>query len=398
MCCFGSVMNLRRWLGLAKYVIAKYIRLSIEDEKTDSLSVENQRLMLDKHIKEMNFPDVEALEFVDNGHSGTNFERPAIQELLELVQMGRVNCIIVKDFSRFGRNMIENGHYIERVFPLYRVRFISISDGFDADDHDGGTGGLDVAFQFLVHEQYSRDLSQKIKSARRIKALRGESVTKNCAFGFKKVDSRLEIDEPAAETVRLIFEMYKNGYSLPEIAARLCKDKRPTPGEYKKRIPVPSCLWSASHISSRLHDEQYIGTYIAGKTMCVEVGSSKSVKVDATEWIRIPDHHPAIVDKAVFEAVREKIAQRTKPRHKRKLGAGKQFSPGEKVSRDETTCSFNGVPSCLRHLPAISAQLKQMKDAKRALYERFVHGEISADTFKSESAALDMELGGRIYS
>ena len=206
---------------MGKYVIAKYIRLSIEDAKNDSLSVESQRLLLDAHIAEMCVPDSEVLEFVDNGHSGTNFERPAVQELLELVRQGKVNCIAVKDVSRFGRNMIETGYYIERVFPLFRIRFIAVSDNHDSAEHEGDTGGMELAFKFLIHEQYSKDLGLKIKTAKHAKAIRGELIMKNCAFGYKKVENRLEIDEPAAETVRLIFDMAATGSSLADIAARL---------------------------------------------------------------------------------------------------------------------------------------------------------------------------------
>jgi DNA invertase Pin-like site-specific DNA recombinase len=243
----------------------------MEDTKNDSLSVENQRLLLDAHIAEMCVPDAEVLEFVDNGHSGTNFERPAVQELLELVRQGKVHCIVVKDLSRFGRNMIETGYYIERVFPLFRVRFIAVSDNHDSDDYEGGTGGMEVAFKFLIHEQYSRDLSLKIKTAKRAKALSGECIVKNCAFGFKKVDGRLEIDEPAAETVRLIFNMAAEGQSLAKITARLYADKRPTPSEYKgqkRKEPekYKPFVWGKSVILNILADEQYIGTYTAGKT------------------------------------------------------------------------------------------------------------------------------------
>jgi len=366
---------------LAEYVIAKYIRLSIEDAKTDSLSVENQRLMLDGHIDKMDSPGVEVLEFVDNGHSGMNFERSAVQELLELVRLGRVNCIVVKDFSRLGRNIIETGYYIERIFPLYRVRFISISDGFDSAEHEGGTGGLEVSFKLLVHEQYSRDLSQKIKSAKRARALRGEYVIKNCAFGFKKVDGRLEIDEPAAEIVRLIFEMYNGGHSLTEIATRLHEEKHSTPGEHKRRTADPSCLWKASHIFSILRDEQYIGTYIAGKTRCVDVGSGRTVPVDESEWIRIPDHHPAIVDKAVFETVRERIIRKKKLRRKRKPGTRKSASVSGQAHKN-TDVKTQIAPYHLE-------QRAQAESAKRTLYERFIRGEIDADTFKAGSATLD---------
>ena len=105
--------------------------------------------------------DSEILEFIDNGHTGTNFERPAVQELLTMVQAGKINCIIVKDLSRFGRNSIETGYFIERVFPLYHTRFISVSDDFDTANFKGDTGGIDIAFKYLISEWYSRYMSLK---------------------------------------------------------------------------------------------------------------------------------------------------------------------------------------------------------------------------------------------
>lgn len=147
---------------MVTYVIALYIRLSIEDCKVESLSIENQKKALHKYVDTMEgVRNVEVLEFIDNGYSGTNFERPAMQELLDMVRAGKINSIIVKDFSRFGRNSIEVGYFMERVFPLYGIRFISVNDDFDSDRFHGDTGGLNVAFKYLVSEFYSRDLSVK---------------------------------------------------------------------------------------------------------------------------------------------------------------------------------------------------------------------------------------------
>lgn len=138
------------------YVIALYIRLSSEDSKVGSFSIENQKRALHQYADAMEgIPNAEILEFVDNGYSGTNFERPAVQELLDKVREGAVNCIIVKDFTRFGRNSIEVGYFMERVFPLYGVRFISLNDSFDSDTLHGDTGGINVAFQYLISEFYS---------------------------------------------------------------------------------------------------------------------------------------------------------------------------------------------------------------------------------------------------
>jgi len=128
---------------MQKYVIALYIRLSLEDFKTESLSIPHQRMLLRSHAETLpDTADPEILEFIDNGYSGANFERPAMQELLELVRSNRIDCIIVKDFSRFGRNILETGYFIEQVFPLFRTRFISINDDFDTIHYKGDTGGM----------------------------------------------------------------------------------------------------------------------------------------------------------------------------------------------------------------------------------------------------------------
>jgi DNA invertase Pin-like site-specific DNA recombinase len=161
---------------MSKYIIIKYIRLSVDDGITESLSIPSQRLILDRHIDSLDIPDIEVLELVDNGYTGTNMERPAVQELLDLVRSGGMNCICVKDFSRFSRNAMDSGYFIEQVFPLYGARFISVSDNFDSDDYKNDTGGIDVAFKFLMHEYYSKDLSVKIKSALHIKKINGEHI------------------------------------------------------------------------------------------------------------------------------------------------------------------------------------------------------------------------------
>ena len=172
---------------MQKYVIALYIRLSIEDYKYDSLSIENQSLVLHEYAASMpEALNAEIMEFIDNGYSGTNFERPQVQKLIELVRANQIDCIIVKDFSRFGRNSIETGYFIERVFPLFHTRFISISDDFDSSKFKGDTGGMDVAFKYLISEYYSRDMSIKTKSAKYAKMQRGEYQSKICPYGYRK--------------------------------------------------------------------------------------------------------------------------------------------------------------------------------------------------------------------
>ncbi len=322
-----------------KMVIAKYIRLSLDEAQTDSLSIQSQRLLLDQYLMDSDLDGGEVLEFVDNGYSGINFERPAVQELLELVREGKIDCILVKDFSRFGRDALETGYFIERVFPLFRVRFIAVSDGFDSFAHEGDTGGMEVSFKFLINEYYSRDLSVKIRTAKHQKALRGELVTKNCAFGYMLDEDRnMVIDPEAAETVRMIFEMYAEKKSLSDIERWLYEERRLSPSAYKKRRSGKSVeedefryVWKKCVLLSLMHDRQYIGTYIAGKTKVHGVGKSAQKINSEEDWIQIPGHHPAIVSQDLFDAVQEQLRTKREPLRKRDLNTTERYS-GQKVT------------------------------------------------------------------
>ena len=440
---------------MSEYVIAKYIRLSLDDTQTDSVSIDTQRRVLDAHIAELDIPNAKVMEFVDNGFSGTNFERPGVQELLDLVRNGKINCIAVKDFSRFGRNAIEMGYFIERVFPLYRIRFISVSDDFDSADYDGDTGGMEVAFKFLIHEYYSRDLSKKIKAAKLQKQLSGEAVYKNCLFGYKLNDERkMVIDEPAADTVRLIFSLALENKSLADIARRLYEERRPMPREYKNKVENPTCTWNLVTIGEILKEEQYTGMYIAGRIKSADVGSKTQIKQKESDWIKIPDHHPAIVDKSVFVRVREIISGKAPTKTKRKMGTAERYRNidktlngkvicgccGHAMRLSSTTnsryhCNYTRVAAdaeCYRlSVPAIELrdmlfeiiskqaqvilnidylsqlseldlrierqndtqkQIERHNDDKRRLYERLIISEITADEYKAQKAIIETEI------
>jgi hypothetical protein len=392
---------------------------------------------------------------VDNGYSGTNFERPAVQELLELVRNGGVNCIIVKDFSRFGRNAIETGYFIEQIFPLYRVRFISVSDYFDSDDYDGNTGDIDVVFKFFTNEWYSRDISQKIRAAKHEQMKRGEAVKKNCIFGYMLNEKRrMVIDETAAKTVRLIFELALERKSLQKIAEYLYKEKRPTPGEYKKKAVNPLCIWDSSVIRSILFDEQYAGTYIAGRKKTAEFGNKTLITQAESEWIKIPNHHPAIIDKKLFDEVRKIKSQKSNSPRKRKIYTSQKYRKIENPLKGKVICGccghtmqlgctknakfmchFTNVAADLEcYRLSISAhdladtifgiitkqvqsvtnideitdtselrikteqqsdyekQIEKMNKEKYRLYERFVVGEVDKDDYRATKINLDTEL------
>jgi DNA invertase Pin-like site-specific DNA recombinase len=293
-----------------EYVIAKYIRLSQDDAVSESQSIPNQRLLLDSHIEDLDIPNAQVLEFVDNGFTGTNVERPGFQEMIELIRCGRINCIVVKDFSRFARNALESGYYIEKVFPLYRVRFIAVSDRFDSSDYKDGTGGIDVAFKFMMHEYYSADLSKKVKSALHVLMQNGEHIVGGAIYGYRKNKSgKWEHDPTAAAVVREIFGMALEGKTTAQIRDKLFADRRLAPREYERMTKgkdiVPAYNWASKQIWRILTNEQYTGTYIAGKRETARVGSKKQVTKDRLEWFIFPDNHPPIVGKAEFERVQE---------------------------------------------------------------------------------------------
>jgi DNA invertase Pin-like site-specific DNA recombinase len=302
-----------------------YIRLSLEDVKTDSLSIPNQRLLLGRHIDTLEQSDIEVLEFIDNGHSGVNFERPAVQELLELVRQSKIDCIIVKDFSRFGRNSIETSYFIEQVFPVFGTRFISVSDSFDTQDHKGDTGGLQVAFKYLMHEYYSQDLSRKTKSSKYNKMKRGEYQSKVCLYGYQKgANGRMEIDENTADVIRFIFNLALETKNAAGIVQALFERKIPTPGEYRAAMgkahhDISRCrgIWDRTMILRILGDERYIGTYIMGKRTLKEIGGKRSRLKDESEWYKIPEHHPAIISKELYEQVQAKLLHFKCDKHKR---------------------------------------------------------------------------------
>jgi DNA invertase Pin-like site-specific DNA recombinase len=290
------------------FVIAKYLRLSQDDAISESMSIPHQRELLNEYIEGLEIPNATVIEFVDNGYSGTNLNRPDVQEMLDLVRSGRVSCIVVKDFSRFSRDSMESGYYIEQVFPLFGVRFISVADNFDSADYEGSTGGIDVAFKFLMHEYYSKDLSMKIKSSKHIQMKRGENIVGRAIYGYRKNnEGKWEHDPPASDTVKMIFDMALDGKSTAQIRDKLFADRHLPPREYEylnmgKDIE-PTFLWATHRIHLILSNEQYTGTYIAGKRESTRIPTRTTILKDKSEWTILPDSHPAIVSKDDFERV-----------------------------------------------------------------------------------------------
>ena len=316
-----------------KYIIVKYLRLSREDgDKIESDSISNQRNLIDYHISKV-FADreIETIELVDDGYSGTNMNRPGMKKLLILAETHSINCIIVKDFSRFARDYIEVGRYIEKIFPEWKIRFISINDKYDSLDYRGITGGTDIALKNITYTLYSMDLSEKIKSARRIQYKMGKFLSPYAFYGYIKDpynEGCILIDKEAAENVRRIFNMRLSGIKNSEIARQFNDEGILTPADYKKSID-PLCrewnnvsdshCWTASIVTNIITDERYTGKMISRKHERVTVGNPKVKSVSKEDRIVALNTHEPIISQEVYDAVRG-IASRRKPTNCAKVG------------------------------------------------------------------------------
>jgi site-specific DNA recombinase len=302
-----------------EYIIALYLRISDEDKELsascESESISGQRLVLTDFVREhMELSTSTIIEIVDDGFSGTNFDRPGITRLLEMAKIHQVDCIVVKDFSRFGRNYLEVGNYLEQIFPFLGIRFISMNDHFDSFESIGAAGAIEVGFKNIIYEAYSKDLSEKIKSVRRLKAEQGKFVSAFAPYGFRKAKvskNQLVIDEVCAVNVRRIFDLFLSGMGKTEIARLLNKELIPSPMMVRKlrnenfhRIECnKQNHWTASTVSHILSDQRYVGDAVYGKVTPKKVGSKKDIHVPREDWIVVPDAHPRIIEREMFEAV-----------------------------------------------------------------------------------------------
>ena len=258
------------------YKAIKYIRLSYTDDKTvESDSVANQRRLIDDYIAR--HPEIEVVaEKIDDGYSGVLFDRPAFQEMMRMIEQGEANCVIVKDLSRLGREYIETGRYMRRVFPAYGVRFIAINDNVDTEND--AADDLTVSVKNIMNEAYCRDISVKTRSALEVKRRSGDFVGAFTIYGYVKVGDKhksLEVDEYAANVVRDIFRKRLEGFSASHIADELNRLGILSPLAYKRNHGMPhakggytdrkDCKWSATTIIRILQDETYTGTLVQGK-------------------------------------------------------------------------------------------------------------------------------------
>lgn len=306
------------------YNAAIYVRLSKDDgDKEESDSISNQKELIRDFLKSKSDIQIEAIH-VDDGFSGVDFDRPAFIEMMEEIKLGKINCVVVKDLSRFGRNYIEAGKYIQKVFPFLGVRFIAINDYYDSAEGSSTTDNIMIPFKNLINDSYCRDSSIKIRSQLEIKRKKGDFIGSFAAYGYKKAENdknRLEIDEYAAQVICDIFKWKLEGMSQQGIANRLNEMGILSPLEYKRLLGEKykttfkvkqQAQWSAVAIGRILSNELYIGVLEQGKRTTPNYKVKTRIERPKEEWIRVENTHDPIVSKELFATVNALLLQDTR--------------------------------------------------------------------------------------
>ena len=305
-------------MELSQCRAALYIRLSREDEGDGpSESVSNQQALLEDYAKKRGII-VHDL-YIDDGYSGTGFERPGFLRMLRDIEAKQVDLVITKDLSRLGRDYILTGHYMERYFPEHGVRYISLLDGIDTGIES--SANEITPFRAIMNDMYAKDISKKITSVKREKQRRGLFIGGKAVFGYQKhptEKNRIVIDEGAAPIVRRIFAMALSGESCRGIAAQLNREHIPTPAVYAGLSPGKTGpyagLWSSERISELLQNETYIGSTVQGRIKKLSYKSKKRIRQPKEDWVVVENTHEAIIDRETFYAVQRMIAGRRRTR------------------------------------------------------------------------------------
>ena len=312
------------------YRAAIYLRLSREDgdfscssEKLESNSISNQRLVIMDFLKKC--PEITFVrEYCDDGYTGANFDRPDFQKMIEAVQRGEIDCIVLKDLSRFGREYIDSGAYIQKMFPMLGVRFIAINDNYDNAQPGAADNELVLPFKNLMNDSYCRDISVKVRSNLDAKRRNGQFVGSKVVYGYMRSPENknlLVIDPEAAAVVQDIFRWKIDGQSPAQIADRLNRNHIPSPIEYKKGkgSKQRTCFqtkevaqWSAVAIYRILRNEIYTGTLVQGKTTSPNHKVKKTIRKAPEEWSRTEHAHEAVIAPAQFDLVQRLMLDDTR--------------------------------------------------------------------------------------
>ena len=297
------------------YRTAIYARLSRDDgDKAESNSIVSQKAMCEEYIKKAG--DLELVEtFVDDGYSGVDFQRPGFMKMEQAVREKRIDAIVCKDLSRFSRNYIEGGRYLERIFPQLGLRFIAINDGYDTLTGNPQSDSFIIPFKNLINDTYCKDISVKIRTNLDVKRRKGEYVGSYAPYGYAKSaddKNRLVVDEYAGGIVRKIFSLYKDGMSICRIAEHLNELGVLSPMEYKRSLGIRfetafrtgnTAKWSYRAVKRILTNEAYIGVLVQGKRGTPNYKVHVIREREESEWIRVEDAHEALVGYEDFRAV-----------------------------------------------------------------------------------------------
>lgn len=306
------------------YRAAIYVRLSKEDgDREESDSIINQKELIRSFLADK--PDITVCaEFVDDGYSGVDFDRPDFRRMVREIEADRIDCVIVKDLSRFGRNFVEAGRYIDQIFPALGIRFIAINDHYDSINGRTSSDKILIPFKNLINDAYCRDISIKIRSQLEIKRKKGDFIGSFAVYGYRKDPEdhhKLVVDDYAAVVVRDIFKWKLEGASQQRIADRLNKRGELSPSEYKRSCGLPyksgfqvnpKTGWSAVTVGRILRNEFYIGTLVQGKRTTPNHKVKRTVEKPEGEWIKVEKSHLPIIGREDFLAVERMLLQDTR--------------------------------------------------------------------------------------
>ena len=349
------------------YKTAVYVRLSVEDSgKPGADTIEGQKALLTSFIENKSDMELVAL-FCDNGRTGTDFDRPQFEKMMAEVRKGRVNCIVVKDLSRFGRNYKEAGNYLERIFPFLGVRFIAVNDNFDTLTAERTQDGYIVPLKNLINEVYSKDISKKIDAALTVKQQRGEFIGAWAPYGYRKDPEdkhHLVINEETASAVRQIFKWRSEGISVVQIGRRLNDAGILSPSAYLyetgevKTEKYKGVLWHTQIIKSILAHPVYIGHMVQGRKKQSFYEGKRQTYVDEANWIIVRHTHEPIIDEETFEKVQQ-IANQRKREYNENLGKFSHLEHSENILQGLVWC-----PNCQRPL----VRYKNVSHGKKLWY------------------------------
>ncbi len=360
------------------YQVGVYIRLSKEDgDDRESESVENQRNIIKNFIeiqKDLEFVE----EYVDDGYTGTNFQRPGFQKMIQDIEKERINCVITKDLSRFGRDHVETGYYLEKFLPQTNVRYIAIGDNVDTLKSNGLQF---LTFKLSFNDYYSQDISTKIRQVKKNKFQKGEFIGSFAPFGYKKDPddkNNLIINKETAPVVRKIFRLYLEDKGIPKIVNILNKEEIPTPAKYIKSKQFEHCnfKWNKTTVYRILTNPVYIGTAVGAKTEKVSYKIKTRRTIPKEQRIYVEDRYEPIINKEDFEKVKKKLKDPSKCRDRINFNPLRRF----------VYCGICG------HRAKIKVHNKKVKSGEIHRHQYFICGNNNEDYSTCPNGSIAMSI------